>query len=72
MKKFSIAFIVVMLFCFAPVLVYAGPLDAETAEQELGLSVTSGIDMSKKHNLPLMMQNHRRCGKSRNCHRNQC
>jgi len=33
MKKFSIAFIVVMLFCFAPVLVYAGPLDAETAEQ---------------------------------------
>ena len=48
MKKFSIAFIVVMLFCFAPVLVYAGPLDAETAEQELGLSVTSGIDMSKE------------------------
>lgn len=48
MKKLSIAFIVVMLFCFAPVFVYAGPLDAETAEQELGLSVTSGIDMSKE------------------------
>ena len=48
MKKFSIAFIVVMLFCFAPVLVYARPLDAETAAQELGLSVTSGIDMSKE------------------------
>ena len=48
MKKFSIAFIVVMLFCFAPVFVYARPLDAETAEQELGFSVTSGIDMSKE------------------------
>ncbi len=48
MKKFSIAFIVVMLFCFAPVFVYAGPLDAEAAKQELGFSVTSGIDMSKE------------------------
>ena len=48
MKKFSIAFIVVMLFCFAPVFVYARPLDAEAAKQELGFSVTSGIDMSKQ------------------------
>ena len=48
MKKFSIAFLVVMLFCFAPVFVYAGPLDAEAAKQELGFSVTSGIDLSKE------------------------
>lgn len=51
MKKFFLSFIFAMLICLLPCVVYAGPLDAVTetqgVENELGFSITSGVDLSK-------------------------
>ena len=53
MKKISAVFIFTMLFCFVPVIAYAGPLNAVEAVEEvdqkpLNFLITSEIDLAKK------------------------
>ena len=48
MKKISVFLMIAMFLCFAPFCAYAGSLDGAQGKNDMGFSITSGINLSKK------------------------
>lgn len=53
MRKFFFGFIMILLFCFAPLYAYAGSLDetvevSQQEENEIGFTITSGLNADGK------------------------